>query len=166
MACGLVVLLMQVLGRAAMFLFIFLVIIVLLRSNFSGTKRTETGQKDEGFALMMRSHDPLIVWELLQKHVCRTQSFTCRFALQQFNNIVDGLMLESPKQLRHVQAALNEERTELKKLRRKEFLGLRKAPRELAIERKHVVPSRRQCQPAVHLLPEAHARTGEGTRRQ
>ncbi|MQN12502.1 inorganic phosphate transporter, partial [Prevotella copri] len=67
--------------------------------------------------------------------VSRTQSFVCHFALNEFNQIMDGLANENPKYLRHANKDLKKEQDMLKKYRRQEMLGLKKSPMEIAIER-------------------------------
>lgn len=84
---------------------------------------------------MMRTRDKEIVWDLLSKHVSRTQSFVTHFALEQFNRIIDGIYNENRKELRHCNSALKEEQSQLKKFRRKELLAMRRIPAEIAIER-------------------------------
>ena len=84
---------------------------------------------------MMRTKDKEIVWDLLSKHVARTQSFVTRFALEQYNRIVEGISNESLRELRHCGSALKEEQSQLKKFRRKELLAMRRIPGDIAIER-------------------------------
>lgn len=83
----------------------------------------------------MRTRDPEIVWDLLLKHVGRTQSFVTKFVLDCFNNIIDGLENEKPKVLRRCQNELKGEQELLKKFRRQELLALKRVPSEIAIER-------------------------------
>ena len=87
------------------------------------------------FRLVMLTRDPEVVWDRLSKHVSRTQSFVTRFAMQQFNNIIDGLESEKPSLLRRSNRELSNEKDELKKYRRQELLALRKVPTSIAIER-------------------------------
>ena len=84
---------------------------------------------------MMRTRDPEIVLDLLTKHVSRTQSFTTKFVIDQFNKIIDGLESERPKTLRKVSNDLSKEKEMLKKYRRQELLALKRVPTEVAIER-------------------------------
>jgi len=83
----------------------------------------------------MRSKDPEIVWELLTKHVTRTQSFVARFALEQFRNIIHGLYDNNLKVLRKSERELRAERDILKKFRKKELLALRRCPMNITLER-------------------------------
>lgn len=115
--------------------FMALVVYMLIRSNREYRKKELEGGKEDVFRLMMRTRDPEIVWDLLSKHVSRTQSFVTRFAMQEFNNIIDGLEAEKPSTLRRADRELRNERDELKKYRRQELLALRKVPTSIAIER-------------------------------
>ena len=134
-ACALVCLCMFYGGIIAKLLFIGLVIFMLIRSNRQYKKKEQEGDKENVFRLMMRTRDPEIVWDLLSKHVSRTQSFVTRFAMQQFNNIIDGMESEKPSLLRRSDRELRNEKDELKKYRRQELLALRKVPTSIAIER-------------------------------
>lgn len=122
-------------GIVVQVLFIVLVVFMLLRSQRMLVKKDKEGDKSDVFRLMMRARDPEIVWDLLHKHVSRTQSFMARFALEQFNKIIDGFENERPSLLRHSQRDLKMEKEELKKYRRQELLALRRMPKEIAIER-------------------------------
>ena len=134
-ACALVCICMFYGGILAKVLFIALVIFLLIRSNRQYKKKELEGDKEDVFRLMMRTRDPEIVWDLLSKHVSRTQSFVTRFAMQQFNNIIDGLESAKPSLLRRSNRELSNEKDELKKYRRQELLALRKVPTSIAIER-------------------------------
>ena len=134
-ACALVCLAMHFGGILAQTAFIVLVIFMLIRSNIQYNKKSKEESKGSTFQLMMRSHDPEIVWDLLRRHVSRTQSFVCRFALSEFNLIMDGLANENTRELRHANKELKKEQDMLKKFRRQEMLGLKRSPLEIAIER-------------------------------
>ena len=134
-ACALVCLAMHFGGILVQTAFIVLVIFMLIRSNIRYNKKSKEESKGSTFQLMMRSHDPEIVWDLLRRHVSRTQSFVCRFALSEFNLIMDGLANENTRELRHANKELKKEQDMLKKFRRQEMLGLKRSPLEIAIER-------------------------------
>lgn len=133
--CAIVCSLMHFGGIAVMVAFMALDIYLLWRSNRQFAKKQKEGKKDDVFQLMMRTRDKEIVWDLLSKHVARTQSFVTHFALEQFNRIIDGISNEKRKELRHCSSALKEEQTQLKKFRRKELLAMRRIPAQIAIER-------------------------------
>lgn len=134
-SCALVCLLMFYGGILAKIAFIVLVVYLLIRSNREYAKKEKEADKSNVFRLMMRTHDPEIVWDLLQKHVGRTQSFMANFALKEFNSIIDGFENENVKMLRHTKNDLKTERELLKKYRRQELLALKRVPMEIAIER-------------------------------
>ena len=134
-ACALVCLCMFYGGILVKVLFMALVIFLLIRSNRQYKKKEREGDKENVFRLMMRTRDPEIVWDLLSKHVSRTQSYVTKFAMQQFNNIIDGMEAEKPSVLRRSDRELRNEKEELKKYRRQELLALRKVPTSIAIER-------------------------------
>lgn len=134
-ACAVVCLLMFYGGIIAKVLFMALVVFLLIRSNRQYAKKSQTAEKSDVFRLMMRTRDPEIVWDLLLKHVGRTQSFVTKFVLDSFNNIIDGLENEKPKALRRCQNELKGEQELLKKFRRQELLALKRVPTEIAIER-------------------------------
>lgn len=133
--CAIVCAIMYFGGIAVMVAFMALDIYLLWRSNRQFAKKQKEEKKDDVFQLMMRTRDKEIVWDLLSKHVARTQSFVTHFALEQFNKIIDGINNENRKELRHCGSALKEEQTQLKKFRRKELLAMRRIPAQIAIER-------------------------------
>lgn len=134
-ACAVVCLIMFYGGIVAKILFMGLVIFLLIRSNRQYAKKEKEADKSNVFRLMMSTHDPEIVWDLLSKHVARTQSFTARFAINEFNNILDGLENERPRVLRKVAKELSKEKDMLKIFRRQELLALKRVPVDIAIER-------------------------------
>ena len=134
-SCAIVCIIMYYGGIVAKIAFMALVVFLLIRSNRKYAEKEKDADKEDVFRLMMRTRDPEIVWDLLAKHVSRTQSFVTRFVMQNFNAIIDGLESERAKTLRHASNELNKEKTELKKYRRQELLALRRVPTEIAIER-------------------------------
>lgn len=134
-ACALVCLIMFYGGILAKILFMVLVVALLIKSNRKYANKEKEGEKEDVFRLMMRTRDPEIVLDLLMKHVSRTQSFMTRFAIDEFNNIIDGLENERTRTLRKVSNELSTEKDMLKKFRRQELLALKRVPTEIAIER-------------------------------
>ena len=134
-ACGVVCLVMHFGGVGIQACFMGLVIYLLIRSNIQYNKKAKEEGKSSTFQLMMRSRDPEIVWDLLRRQVSRTQSYVCHFALNEFNQIMDGLANENTRDLRHANKELKKEQDMLKKFRRQEMLGLKRSPIEVAIER-------------------------------
>lgn len=133
LACALVCLIMYFGGFVAMFILMILTISLIVRSNLRYNKK-EKAEKDDTFQLMMRSRDPEIVWDLLRNHISRTQSEVCRFVSEQYNLILEGLAEQNIKELRTIRRTLSSEQEKLQKIRRREFLALRRIPKEIAIE--------------------------------
>lgn len=134
-ACAIVCLAMHFGGILVQTVFMALVIFMLIRSNIQYNKKAKEESKENTFQLMMRSSDPETVWGFLRYQVSHTQSFICRFALDEFNLIMDGLADENTRELRHANKELKKEQDMLKKFRRQEMLGLKRSPSEIAIER-------------------------------
>ena len=133
--CALVCAMMHFGGIVVMVAFMLLDIYLLWRSNRQFAKKQKEEKKDDVFQLMMRTRDKEIVWDLLSKHVARTQSFVTHFALEQFNRIIDGICNENRKGLRHCGSDIKDEQSQLKKFRRKELLAMRRIPSEIAMTR-------------------------------
>ena len=134
-ACALVCTMMHFGGFPIMIAFMLLDIYLLWRSGRAYKKKQANESKDDVFQLMMRTRDKDIVWDLLRKHVGRTQSFVTRFTIDEFNKIIDGLTGNNLKELRSVYREINNERDTLKKIRRQEFLAMRRIPQNIALER-------------------------------
>ena len=134
-ACAIVCLLMHLGGFVVMLLFMALDIYLLWKSNRNYNRKMKEERNDDIFMLMMRTKDKDIVWDLLSKHVQRTQSFVAHFSIDLFNRIVDGISTENRRELKQCGNALKEEQDQLKKIRRKEMLAMRRIPSATAIER-------------------------------
>ena len=133
--CAIVCLVMYIGGFVAMFAFMALVVFLLIRSNIMYKNKKAGEKNDDVFRLMMRTKDPEIVLDLLMKHVRRTQTFVCKFALCKYNKILDSLVSEDHRAMSKLLKELKGEQVELKKYRRKELLALRRVPQNIALER-------------------------------
>lgn len=134
-AAALVCVVMYYGGFLAMFAFMAVAVYLLVRSNIQYNKKAKEEKKDDIFRLMMRTRDPEIVWDLLSKHVSKTQSFVNKFVLDQYNRIFEGLSNEKMHTLSRCRKDLDSEQSQLKKFRRKELLALRRVPTDIAAER-------------------------------
>ena len=134
--CAVVALLMWYGGIVIQTAFIALVIYILWSSNRRYKRRKAAeAETDNSFNLMMRTRDPELVWDMLRKRVSNTQSFVCRYAQETFNNIMDAFATQNARELSRCRKSLHREQDELKKYRRQEMLGLKRAPQDIAIER-------------------------------
>ena len=134
--CSLVALTMWYGGIVLQVGFMVLVIYLLWHSNQQYKKKKEQEAKDEdSFRLMMRTRDPELVWDMLQKRVSSTQCNMNHYALNMFNKIMDGFTGQNARELGRCRKSLHKEQDNLKKYRRQEMLGLKKSPQDIAIER-------------------------------
>lgn len=150
---GLVCLAMYFGGFFAMVGFMALVVFMLVKGSGAVGKKKQEDESENAYRLMMRTEDPMLVWDMLQKHVSRTQSFTTHFILEQYNKIVLGFENEKVKDLRRSTIELKEERNQLKKYRKQEIMVMRKVPRHMAIESNtwfHVATN--SCQQYIYCL--------------
>lgn len=132
-SCALVCLLFYFGGFIAMFALMILAAFFVVKGNITYRKK-KLEDKDALLASIMHSHDAEIVWDLLRKHICHTQSDTCRFTAEQYNRILDGLTTENLKGLRATQLLLKDKQEELKKVRHREFVALHRIPEDIALE--------------------------------
>ena len=134
-ACAMVCLLMHWGGFIAMIAFMALAIVLLVRSQIMFARKRQQDREDDVFLLMMRTKDPEIVWSLLSKHVSRTQSFVCRFALEQFEAIIIGLENNRLRTKKKKKKELENEQEQLQRYRRKQLLAMKRIPKQVALER-------------------------------
>ena len=134
-ACAMVCLLMHWGGFIAMIAFMALAIVLLVRSQIMFARKRKQDREDDVFLLMMRTKDPEIVWSLLSKHVSRTQSFVCRFALEQFEAIIIGLENNRLHTLKQFKKELENKQEQLQRYRRKQLLAMKRIPKQVALER-------------------------------
>lgn len=133
--CFLVTLVMYYGGIGFMLIMICVAVLMLVRSNIRYRNKLKNEQKDEVFQQMMQSRDKREIWNLLRRHV-REQladmlSFTARIYIQ----MTEGFVNEDLKSLRKAVSATNDEKDMIKKIRRKEMLGMRRIDRNMAIEK-------------------------------
>ncbi len=135
MACALVCVAMYYGGLAVQLLFICLVIYILFCSGHGKDKGAKDNEGRDLYRLMMRAHEPEIVWDLLKKYVRQTQSAMTQIALNEYNQLLDGFENNRPAPLRRVQRHLREAKDRVRCVRKQQLLALRRIPVEVAMER-------------------------------
>ena len=136
LAAALVCLLMYYGGVVSNLLVLVLMVVIIIRSNIKYRKKIQQEDRDKDvFQLMMRTRDPELVWDMLRKQVRRTQSYICRFSLEQFNLIMLGFESENSSLLGKSNKSLKNVKTMLKKTRKQQLLVLQRIPYNIAIER-------------------------------
>lgn len=122
-------------GIIAMVLVMVAVVAVLINNNRKFKKKQEEESIDILFRQLVRTHDKKEAWQLLVEHVRQTQSGMVKFAREQFGRMVEGLIGEDIKALRHAAEAVDDEKAMWKRYRRKEIIGMRKIDYLQAVEK-------------------------------
>jgi len=134
--CFVVTLIMYYGGTIAMLAMIALAIFLLVRSNISYNKKLKKDKtKDDLFARFIASKDKDERWALLRQHVNNTLVNSMDYTIDAYNKVTNGFINEDLKSLRKVVYKTNNQKEQLKKLRRKEILGLRRIDNNIAIEK-------------------------------
>lgn len=123
-------------GFIAMFAMIALTIYLLIRSERMFTKKQKDSKaNDEIFKQLMASQDIKERWSLLRQHVNNNHVDMFNFIMNTYVQITDGFINEDIKALRKAMLKSSEEKQSLKKMRRKEIIGLRRIDKFSAIEK-------------------------------
>ncbi len=122
-------------GVTAMVVLILLAVFLIVRSNIRFAKKMKEETGDSLFAVMMRTKDPNVVQEMLNNHLSTSQTKATNFVMTEYNNIINGLENDDLSLLRQTKKRLDHEKVELKKNRRREYLALKRTPRNFAIEK-------------------------------
>lgn len=133
--CFCISLFMYFVGPIAMLLAIALVVFIIIRNNKMFKKHEANENKDQIFRQLIRTNDKVQVRKLLGDHVQMTQLDTIDFARNNYLQIINGLINDDYKTLRHSSNALDEQKSLWKKMRRKELIGMKKIDNLTAIEK-------------------------------
>ena len=133
--CFCISLFMYFVGPIAMLLAIALVVFIIIRNNKMFKKHEANENKDQIFRQLIHTNDKVQVRKLLGDHVQMTQLDTIDFARNNYLQIINGLINDDYKTLRHSSNALDEQKSLWKKMRRKELIGMKKIDYLTAIEK-------------------------------
>lgn len=133
--CFLVTLTMYYGGVIAMIAMIGLAAFLLIRSNVLFRNKLRNERKDDLFRQILQTKDKPEVWNLLRRHVRQQLSEVLAFTAKIYVQMTDGFIREDLKSLRKAVAATDQEKDLLKKIRRKEMLGMRRIDRNIALEK-------------------------------
>lgn len=122
-------------GVIAMTAVMAIVVFALVNNNRKFKKKQEEESVDILFRKLVRSHDKAETWQLLTEHVRTTQSAMAAFAGEQYGSVVNGLLNDDIKTLRHAAEAVDDEKNMWKRYRRKEIIGMRKIDYLQAVEK-------------------------------
>lgn len=133
--CFFVTMIMYFGGMTAMVIMIGVAASILIRSNNKYRKKMKSEKQDDVFQQMLSSKDKAVVWNLLRQHVRENLVKVLDFAANTYGQMTDGFIREDLKSLRKAVSSTNDEKDILKKIRRKETLGMRRIDRNVAIEK-------------------------------
>lgn len=133
--CFLVTIIMYYGGVVAMLAMIVLAAFILFKNNLRYRKRMNTEREDDLFQRLLYTKDKLEIWQLLRQHVRENLVKVLNFADHTYLQMTDGFVQEDLKSLRKAVSVTNDEKDVLKKIRRKETLGMRRIDRNVAIEK-------------------------------
>ncbi|MDI9551375.1 MAG: inorganic phosphate transporter [Bacteroidales bacterium] len=122
-------------GFVGVGLMVALATYILIRTNIRYRRRKEDEQKDKIFNEMMLSTDKDEILKLLQEHVTKSQADFMNYVNTTFIQITDGFIKENLGMLHRAKESMIRKRGELKNLRRKELIGLRKLDPSVAMEK-------------------------------
>lgn len=133
--CFLVSLAMSLGGLTMASILIALSIVLLVRSNIKYKKKQAEEKGDVIFNQMITSEDNTETLRLLTQHIRQSQSQFLDFVNVNYLNVTEGFISEDLSKLQKAESAMRKERQELKQIRRKEMLGLRRIDPGTAIEK-------------------------------
>lgn len=115
---------------------IIVAIVMLIRSNIQFKKRAtaEKSEKDIIYSEMVTSKDRARTWALLKRYISLNERDYLEFFLNAFETITTSFENEDVKGLRKIHSMLPKEKSEIKAIRRKQTMALRKTEARLAIE--------------------------------
>ena len=133
---AIVTLIMYYGGFIAMLAMIGLTIFLLIRSERMYSKKQKSDKANDAiFKQLMSTQDMKERWELLRQHVNNTHVDIFDFIMNTYTTITDGFIKEDLKSLRKAMVLSGAEKENLKKIRRKEIIGLRRIDKFAAIEK-------------------------------
>lgn len=133
--CFFVALAMSLGGLTMASILIALSIVLLVRSNIKYKKKQAEEKGDVIFNQMITSEDNAETLRLLTQHIRQGQSQFLDFVNVNYLNVTEGFISEDLSKLQKAESAMRKERQELKQIRRKEMLGLRRIDPGTAIEK-------------------------------
>lgn len=133
--CFFVALAMSLGGLTMASILIAMSIVLLVRSNIKYKKKQAEEKGDVIFNQMITSEDNAETLRLLTQHIRQSQSQFLDFVNVNYLNVTEGFISEDLSRLQKAESAMRKERQELKQIRRKEMLGLRRIDPGTAIEK-------------------------------
>lgn len=133
--CFTITLIMYFGGIIAIIAMIAFAITRLIYSHKKYNKKLKSEVSDDLFRQIVASKDKKETLTLLSKHIAQNQSYYLDFVINTYLQITDGFVNDDLRSLRRADSALRNEKSLLKKMRRKEMVGMQRIDKEVAIEK-------------------------------
>lgn len=133
--CFVIALVMYYGGFVAIIALIVFTIARLIYSNKKYSQKVKTEVTDDLFRQIIASKDKKETLNLLSRHIADNHAHCLEFGINIYMQITDGFVNDDLKSLRRADAALRAEKGVLKKMRRKEMVGLQRIDKDVAIEK-------------------------------
>ena len=134
-SCAIVLLLMYYGGIVLQVGLVAVAITILVRSNIRYRKKVQKENEDVLFSRMVVSKDKSEIWDLLCKHVAGSLVEFVDYTKEEYSNITNAFINEDLKSLRRSDMSLRTRKSLIKKVRRKEMIGLQRVDKGIAIEK-------------------------------
>lgn len=133
--CLIVATLMYLGGNTSILIIIGLAVFLLIRNNIKYRKKKKEEKSDLVFNQILESKNETETLRLVTEHINTNQRLFLSYANEAYKEITEGFMNEDLKALERAENAIKKQRSELKTVRRKEMMGLRKVAPGVAIEK-------------------------------
>ncbi len=133
--CFTITLIMYFGGIVAIVAMIVIAIVRLIYSHKKYNKKLKAEIPDDLFRRIVASKDKKETLNLLCQHIADNQSLYLDFVINTYTQITDGFVNDDLRSLRRADSALRTEKSALKKMRRKEMVGMQRIDKEIAIEK-------------------------------
>ena len=133
--CFFVALAMYYGGAVVMAAMIVLAVALLIHSNIRYRRKLKSEHEDNLFRQILAEKDKNRVWELLRTHVSGTFAGMLAYTADNYAGVTDGFIEEERRTLRRVAQTIDRKKELLRKVRRRELIGLRRTNRNTAIEK-------------------------------
>ena len=133
--CFTITLVMYFGGIIAIIIMIAVAISRIIYSHKKYNKKLKAEVPDDLFRQIIASKDKKETLSLLCRHVAENQTNYLEFVINIYQQITDGFINDDLRSLRKADSALRNEKSVLKKMRRKEMVGMQRIDKEIAIEK-------------------------------
>lgn len=132
--CFIVTVIMFYGSYVAMAIAIIVAVTLLVRSNIVYSKK-KTEADDSIFAQIMRARSKQEIWILLCDHIRTGNAKRLEFVINAYRTTTDSFVNESYRPLKKTSSLIDDERTQLKRQRRREIVAMRKLDPMTIIQR-------------------------------